>query len=528
MSMKESVARVVELIDNRSNPILVKEIRQALHSNVFVVLFLALLLVNVIICLVGTVGNLPIDADDAFGMEMFVGLAVAYGILSLLLLPLISMMSIEKERSSYTFEILQITRLTTYQVVRGKLYSVYVQLLIYMSAFFPFMMFTYLARGITVFQIMAGFTFITLIAAWLVMLGFVFGTGARVRAAKSLLQLAGFASFIFAGSMTVAALGATDFFTDNISSSEFVLAAVSFLVAYAFSFVILYLAVVNQLSPRVTNCSRGFRVASLLFTAVSLLITGAMQPFYGHTGDYRDFVIGVIMVNLLWWCVMFLFSSAEEVDVPPALIRRIPRSHLARTVLRLLIPGGTRGYVLSMLMILILLTAIISMGMLYSMRSGYDELAIFSVTTAGYVLFFVSLALVLSRRLERFLEMTPMRRRAFVVILVGSIVLLSMILMLVVQLITEDRSSYGRYDYSWMQILNPFYSIVVAVDRDRIDIPVVVACLGLIGIVMNMGWLAAGHRRLKDTIRSLTQRDAALEPPAAAEGEDGSGAGAGV
>ena len=86
MSLPEITRWVIGFIDCKSNPILVKETRQSLHGYMFMILFMILLVVNIIVCLIGTVGNMPIDADDSFGEEMYLALWTVFNILAIIIL----------------------------------------------------------------------------------------------------------------------------------------------------------------------------------------------------------------------------------------------------------------------------------------------------------------------------------------------------------------------------------------------------------------------------------------------------------
>ena len=504
MAVRDSAAgyvrRFVDVLNDRSNPILVKEIRQSIHSNVFIVMFMIVLLVNIIICLVGTVSSMPIDADTSFGKEMFIALCCAFSFVGFLFMPLVALLEMQRERTSYTYEMLRITNLSTGRIVNGKLLSSYVQLMLYMSAFFPFMMFTYLARGITISQIVTGFIYLSIVSFWMVMIGIVLGTLGRSRFLRALSTLTGLGIFCLFGFWALGGFFASDFLSDLARDALIILLGIG-VVNLLFTFVILYLSAVNQLSSFTTSCSRGFRISSLVYTAAAAgsLIAG---KYLLHKHIYEEAGFGVIVIVVIWWCVMFLFSSGEEMDVPAALRKKIPLKPPALTLQKLLIPGGTRGYRLSLYMIA--LTA--GGGVLFVskyMRHGAEELSRVLIMTACYTLFYVSMGLVISRRFERKTEITPMKRRAIVIILAGAVSVLTIIVHLFIIMLSERQYQYD--DLMVIQIFNPVMGTVKAVE-DGGGVFWTVICFASAGILMNVAWLIRGHTELNKTIEKLKER----------------------
>jgi len=497
--------KLVDIVNNRSNPILVKEIRQSIHSNIFIVMFMFVLLVNIIICLVGTVQNMPIGPETSFGKEMFIGLCAAYAFVGFLFMPLSAMKEMERERKSYTFEMLRITNLSTCRIVNGKLFSSYVQLMLYMSAFFPFMMFTFLARGITIFQIIAGFLYISLITLWMVLVGIVIGTISQSRFMRAIGALIGLFIFIVGGANAFWRLVAMDFFA-TVRGSEFLMVIATGAVHYVFAFIVLYLAAVNQLSPYVTNCSRGFRIFSLVYTVLTFVIMYVLTEYvfgiYVPSGfiPRNMWILASMPSCIIWWCIMFLFSTGENLSVPPALKKKIPEKPLFRILFRFLVPGGTRGYILSLVM-LVLLTG---WAWLLTKYGSFEKHLMRSlVMISAYTVFYVSMGLVICRFLERFTEITPMKRRAASVILVGAVTVFTIVVHLFIVMLTEG--SYRYDDYMVFQIFNPITGITKGVREGGVVFYTVI-CFAGAGVLFNVPWFKRGYLDLQKTIKELDRR----------------------
>jgi ABC-type Na+ efflux pump permease subunit len=134
-------------VSDRVNPILVKETRQALKSRQFSITFMLLLVVAWLISAGGALWAGPAIEFGSAGREFFI---LYYWVLSFaifLVVPFGSFRSMLNERDHNTYELLSISTLTPGQIVRGKLSSSIVQILIFYSAIAPFIAFTSLLQG---------------------------------------------------------------------------------------------------------------------------------------------------------------------------------------------------------------------------------------------------------------------------------------------------------------------------------------------------------------------------------------------
>ena len=139
---------IAQLISDRSNPIVIKEVRQAVKSKAYIGLYLVLLFVCVVISLFACGSYLRSGVGSAIGDEVFGAFLVCLWITGFVLMPMGAFHSLAKERTENTFELLNISGLGPGKIVRGKLGAAIVQLGLIYSAFVPFMAFTYFLRGI--------------------------------------------------------------------------------------------------------------------------------------------------------------------------------------------------------------------------------------------------------------------------------------------------------------------------------------------------------------------------------------------
>ncbi len=146
--------RTLESWSDRCNPIVVKETRQALRSWSFPLTFLVMLL----FCWGVSIQQLFVLGEavyyGSFGPRFF-GSYYAVLLLGLcLVVPTGLFRSVTAEFEGQTFEMVVITALRPRNIVFGKMKAAVVQMGAYYSAVAPFLCFTYLLQGVTVWGIL--------------------------------------------------------------------------------------------------------------------------------------------------------------------------------------------------------------------------------------------------------------------------------------------------------------------------------------------------------------------------------------
>jgi ABC-type transport system involved in multi-copper enzyme maturation permease subunit len=138
---------------DRLNPILVKEARQALKSRQFTVTFGLLLLCGWGWSLIAVGFQAEQLSYGGAAVPTFMGYFLILMVPSLIIVPFAAFQSLSGERDEGTLDLLSITTLSARQIVRGKLASAVLQLLVYFSALSPCLAFTYLLRGMDILTI---------------------------------------------------------------------------------------------------------------------------------------------------------------------------------------------------------------------------------------------------------------------------------------------------------------------------------------------------------------------------------------
>lgn len=150
------------------NPVVVKELRQAVRSffvSGVLLLFLFALLIYMLAFMAGRSAD-P-NANRGFGGEAFLVLSGILSAASLLFVPAYTGIRIALERQDGNLDLLYTTTLSPGRIIRGKLYSGLYLALLFFSACMPFILLTIFLRGIDLLTI--GTTFYHLLAVTLLM-----------------------------------------------------------------------------------------------------------------------------------------------------------------------------------------------------------------------------------------------------------------------------------------------------------------------------------------------------------------------
>ena len=131
------------------NPIVVKELRQAVRSwtvTGMLLLFLAVLFIASLIFFGFQAADA--DPDERLGAEMFSAFAVILAIASLFFIPLYLGIRVAVERPENNPDLLYVSTLSPARIILGKFLCGAYMAVLFFSACMPFMAFTNLLRGV--------------------------------------------------------------------------------------------------------------------------------------------------------------------------------------------------------------------------------------------------------------------------------------------------------------------------------------------------------------------------------------------
>ncbi len=304
---------VLGRLSERLNPILVKEARQALRSRQFTTTFFLTLAAGWLWSIIGLAWLGPEAAYSAAGATMFYGYHLVLAFPLLIVAPYSAFHSLSSERQDRTFELVSITALDARQILSGKLSSIMLQMLVYLSAIFPCLAFTYLLRGIDIFTILLVVLYTCLLSLGLSAIGLLFATLAPPRQ-RPIASGVAFAMLAFGAFGANAGMIASLLGTEGalIETSEFWEVNALLLTIYLNLFALVFLAARSQLTTICQNRSTALRVA-LVVTQLSMLgWTAYAQLRFGG-----NFVYFYIFLSAIFWWFAGIFLTGESPNLSP-------------------------------------------------------------------------------------------------------------------------------------------------------------------------------------------------------------------
>jgi hypothetical protein len=354
-----SLAGFFARVDDRLNPIVVKELRQAVAGRFVTVVLLLFLFVQVaVLCaylLLSEVWSGGLDLEAQHGRTVF---TILQGILlstCLLFLPLYTGVRLAAERSDTNVDLLFISTLRPRSIISGKFLAALVLAVLIFSACAPFMTFTYLLRGLDLFSILLvlGIDFFVVVVS--IQLSIFFGAIPGHWLLKVFLGLLGLLALLMTCFLTLSAtvnllLSAST--TSLVDSPDF-WAFVCCGAAGGLALIgLLFTWSLAMICPPSANRA----LPSRLMALAAWLGTGAV--FFAWDRIYERVSPGSWGAFLLVWiclmaglcCLQIVIAVNEREAWGPRVARMIPRPWLLRPAALLLYSGSAGGIVFAALL----------------------------------------------------------------------------------------------------------------------------------------------------------------------------------
>jgi hypothetical protein len=450
----DRTAAITAATSDRLNPILIKETRQATQSKLFSTVFLMFVAVSWLVLVMGTLSQWEYLETQPTAELFF---AWNFGVLSfaiLVIVPFGSYRSLLAERELHTYDLLRITALSPRQIVRGKLGTSLLQIVVYYSAIAPFIAFTSVLQGFDVAWI-----------SWVLLMSFLWSmalcTGALLTGISSrqnqwqsanmvglimiLLIDWGFVlSFVLAGRSAVNFEDPDFWWVNGLT----LLAAVSYVILAG-------QVIVARLTFASGNRSTGIRV---VLVAQFWLVVGLLWLLVSLDNPIvlgSDFQINVGCVVLLHWTGAGLFLVTESDFLSRRIRRRLPVRRLWRLLAAPFLPGGATGTVLVFAHLMLIGLGLLVAGILVGGDPDYAERIETLVIILLNVIIWVGIASALARWCRKLsYRFTPTAVRILTVTLFVAVQILSAMPSLL-----DDNMSR---DLIWMSALSPFFMIEIA------------------------------------------------------------------
>jgi hypothetical protein len=392
----ESVLKEKVSLSDRINPIVIKELRQAVQSRFVIAALLTLLSVQLIaIGIYILASGASLYGFDA-GRQSFLMLFGILQVVAIVFVPLYTGARLAAERSDTNVDLLFITTIKPRSVIAGKMFAAITLTALIYSAGMPFMALTYFLRGIDLPSIFIslgiGFVVVVACAQGAVFVALIpvnrafkviFGLVALV-----IFGLAYFATMGGVSSLVNFGVGGTGFRQTMIAMSV----VICFLVGLFF---VISVALIMPVASNRALPVRLFITAAWLLVGVAVVISSAIE------NDHWPVIVWLLMFEIVF--ALAIFAAVSERDQPGRrVLRSIPRSLLGRAQAFFFFSGAANGLAWASVMITLTLVVAVACIELFTNHKNADDLGDVAKWMGGMCLYFFCYAMtgaLLRRRL---------------------------------------------------------------------------------------------------------------------------------
>jgi hypothetical protein len=353
MSGRRAGSKQSELSD-RLNPIVVKELRQAVQSRFVSAALMTLLTIQLAAIGIYLLSSGESLLDFTSGRNVFVMLfAILQGV-SMLFVPLYTAARLAAERSDTNVDLLFITTLKPRSIITGKMAAAGVLAVLVYSACMPFITFTYFLRGIDLPAIFLSLGFGFFVVLVCTQLAVVVACMPINRAFKVILGILTFLLFAIAYTLTMTWAGRLawggfrgdrgDFWRGFV----FVTGSVAFLTGLLFSIAV---ALIQPLAANRARAVRLYITVGWALLGAAAMIASAIQGRHSP----------VTMWNVLFcsvFAISFFAAVSERDSYGRRMLRAVPSSPIRRLPAFLFSSGGANGVAWAVVMIVLTLAAV--------------------------------------------------------------------------------------------------------------------------------------------------------------------------
>ena len=388
----KSISDILEKVDDRLNPIVVKELRQAVQGKFLIVVLICFLCLQLL-----TVGLFLTDeaVTESFtaGLNVF---RVLLGILlatCLLFVPAYTGIRLASERADANVDLLFITTLRPQSIIWGKFFAGLVITILLYSACMPFMTFTYLLRGVDLPSVFILLAFDLIVVAVSIQCGILIGCLPANRIFKVILGVGWLVVTIVVFVTLLAAMFAPGGLLDSglgsqLDSWKFWRGTLGVLVGGGSLIGFLALLSIALISPLSANRALPVRI----FATAMWLLTGIGAAIWS-IGVNGFIPIMVWATSHIFLHAIGLFIAVSERERLGSRVRRtIPRRWLLRPLVFLFYSGAAGGVVWSTLIITLTVLSMVVWLIVFPHMDTGDEmqvigaLAVLGLYTFSYVL----------------------------------------------------------------------------------------------------------------------------------------------
>ena len=480
----KSISDRLEKINDRFNPIVVKELRQAVQGRFLVVVIICFLCVQLLTMGLFLVIDKSVSESFDGGLKIFRVLLSNLLMTCLLCIPAYTGIRLANERADANVDLLFITTLRPQSIIWGKFLAGLVLTVLLYSACMPFMTFTYLLRGIDLPSIFILLIFNFIVVAVGIQCAILVGCIPTNRAFKIILGVGWFVIMVVVTNIIIVfSLLLMEFgIGSQLDSWQFWRGALGVLVGGIALIGICGLLSIALLNPSSTNRALPVRI----FVTAVWLLTGVGAAIWSIGVDDFDpiWVWGVL--HILLHSVGLFVAISEREHLGWRVRRAIPRRWLLRPPAFLFFSGAAGGVAWSTLMIALTILSMIGWLLAFPhMETGDEMIHIAALAVLGLFVFSYVLAASLIRRTFLANRVTNAYTWVIALILLGiTTTIIPLILFFV----------YGEWNENWL-VASPLGSILFN-DSEVVPFSLMIAGFCVVFIsALSMPWF---FRQLND------------------------------
>lgn len=456
---------LAEKFGDATNPILIKETRQALKSRQFVITFSVLLVAAFAWTVAGSLSLMPLIYTTPSAPRMLIGYYVVLALPMLLVVPLAAYRSLEAEIDDGTLELLSITALSPWQIVLGKLASASLQMMLYLVALFPCVAYAYTLRGVDLPTLGLMMAVLITAALALTVVALSFAPLARGRTGRISTLLVVLMVLLLAEYLVGSAVIFTILYGNPLTIGWTVFLLVTAILLTISISHLLLTTTAAQLTPESENRSSGIRWSIL---ALTILIFAFNAFSIEWIREDREQVLFVFFPSLLFLAGLWTFAgsmmAAESSAMTPRIQRELPGNLLSRLTLLFFTPGPATGLVFACLGILLVMTAslvglerIQDFGSVLRPRE-FTILRNLIVAYSSYLIVFLLLV-------RGIVALVRINNHPRVEVGMAALIAIAVLAALVPYSIGLHYNDYRQYSYNGWQITNWVWTLGVTLDN---------------------------------------------------------------
>ena len=392
-------------LDDALNPIVVKELRQAVRGR-----FLAGILIFLLALQLATLGlfllskgisTVDLIGGESYGKEVYATLAGILFFAAVFCVPIYAAVRIYAERSGDQMALFFVSTLAPYRIITGKLASNLTLSLLLFSACLPYLSFTYYLRGIDLPTVFVGLTTGLLASAAAIQGAILLASLPVSRVLRILIGLIGLGGLmtLFISSLGVAVAMADSGIGSQLGSWSFWGPALAVVASGALLFGLAFFLSVAIITHAAANRARPVR----LYAAAAWLSSGAAVAYVCYAYGESEVVGAWLQLTVMLLACSLLPAICARDRMSVRVRDEVPAGAAARVASFFLFSGSANGVAFSALLMALTLAAgkVFERELKHALSGRTDELAGF----CGYALAYALLAVLLQRhRLHRWFK----------------------------------------------------------------------------------------------------------------------------